>query len=162
MDESRTGLKDPLSWLCEEPLEAQRNEQRQSGVTAMHPFRFFTILALSSILLAGCASNSSGSAEPSTGGVLPQVVQQQGNGPWVTLPIGTGHTVGLGQSIAPGSDGAMWVCDNGFIDRIDMRGNVQYFSVPGCGGLIPIPDNRLFFSAGETAIAIVDRSGQIS
>ena len=122
--------------------------------------RLFAIVAI--VFISACSSHASSAIAPQTTNVFPQVVQQQGGGPWVNFPMGGSRVIEPTQAIAAGFDGNMWVCDNGAIDRVDMAGNVTSFAVPACFALTRDPDQHLYFWETPTQFGKVDSSGDIT
>src|SRR5215469_10569390 len=85
--------------------------------------------------------------------IVPQVVQQQGGGPWVTFSIPGTPTFG----ITAGPDGAVWYCDEGAnaLRRVDMSGVGTFFSAPDsgfCSSVITGPDGNLYFGETDTTL----------
>ena len=161
IEPSRTAARRASSKLSPR-TESDHASCRHNGMIVNH-FAALSIICV--IIVAGCTAHESTVPSSTRAGmVIPQVVQQQGSGPWITISMGTGHNVEDFESIVAGFDGAMWVCDVGYIDRVDMFGNVQYHFLQGggCDDLVRITNDRLFFMVNQEEDGIVDRYGNIS
>ena len=119
-----------------------------------------------SILMAfavGCSSHSGSSVVGTPDGSFsPYVRQQQGNGPWLTFPMGGSRIIEPTQAVAAGFDENMWVCDNGAVDRVDMSGHVATFAVPACAAITRNPDHHLYFWEAPEQLGTIDSEGNIS
>jgi len=84
-------------------------------------------------------------------------------GTWTTFSLGSNTVLG-GQSIAAGFDGAMWICDNASVDRVDTSGNVTTVPVPSCLDITRDPNGKLYFKTPTNfnQIGRINNLGQVS
>lgn len=117
----------------------------------------------------GCASHSTAVPPMGSGGVGATgsagaaYARPNTLGTWTTFSLGS-NTVQGGQSIAAGFDGAMWICDNASVDRVDTSGNVTSVAVPSCSDITRDPNGKLYFKdlTNPFQIGRINNLGQVS
>ena len=134
----------------------------------MRSYRLFVLSVFMSVLIAGCSQSMHASTvTPNVGGVsIPQVVQQQGSGSWVTLPLNKTNEIEQGQAFVAGFDDAVWYCGATFVNRVSMSDIVTATSVPNCWDLTSDPDGNLYFVADQSKatprIGRIDSTGHVT
>lgn len=109
-------------------------------------------IVVSASLLFGC--NRGAVATVQGVPAIPEIVQTQGDGPWLSFPLPSNS-----HGLSPGWDGNMYICSDGNISRVDMQGADTVFVLgpDACfaDGVTRNPDGNVYFAeAGNREFGI--------